>query len=1291
MYTLIFLPPIVLKGDQYRQVPLNYHVCWSLYMLYRTSKKADKFLDLLKNMNWIDKFPQKLSFKNAMTAMTIGAKKMNCTDQLYVLPYLVLQKIMMSDIRCRSVLYCSKSCKNCKCSSSDSVREDDGRIHPVDCMLAVIHCCDDILRQDMMNKLSLCRLPVPLLLPNPVDGSVTFLLWSLRSLFQGWKSLKHGGKECRIVDYKGPIVSFLRLGELQLSKSTILNNVIDDQEQFRENFFNWDSKGGCYERNFVDGLVELCCYYPSAKDTDFYSDAIIFLNLRGDAQLYPRQVEFLQKISVLSVVLIAEGNIDEDSIRMLHRFSAAPGGIVLLLDEGKGKKETKESRKKRLELLHQLIPEDKCSKVQLKNKNMATIGVKTKQKIVEKLEGVNPENFQSISTCCKFAYEASLKIDEDNKHSKAGKRMAGLVMEQVHSVHYSDVKQKLLPLQGTELWHKWAMHDKERHRHIDRKDTIVSEYNSQKDTEKMNVRKEQIKLSTTLTPLMDCFMRCLMEKDVNVRKYFFRWLKLLLDDHSKKILSELYPKYHTTKEKLMHLKKEADSHDYEIQKITEQLKQQNQELINASFGMEHLFREMGQIYESRMCSSVGNIPEKLRNEVEHLPQVMAEIMAEGDALELMDGDASHVPVSWVLAVIEKLKIVCEKDSKRKHGGNMFVISILGIQSTGKSTLLNTMFGLRFNVSAGRCTTGVYIQLLPLDSSLRKTTDCDYMLIVDSEGLRAPQLPLRGLKHDNELITFVIGIADAIIISLYGNIPGHLEDILQTTLLSFIRMREVDRRSLLIVHQNHFLELIDRKVEKKFKFLTKLKEMEYVACKAKDMHHKFFEDIIVVDDVDVYCFPCCMWNGDPPMAPVSKGYIESVLNLKNALIELTINKHWYISLKTFKLHIKTLWSAVLTETFVFDFKNVIEVHAYRELSMQFGQWSLKMQCEMLNWKHAAESNISSWGCESENIEQKLKSCYEEAEKMITVVYLKLVEEMRNFFHASEYSETLSAWKQETKHKLKKLEVDCKKEAELFYKKLLQYKLNCSKVEKSVLTEISNEVELRNGGERLCDKEFDEIFESKWQKWMEVFGKEENLVNYPSDHDIEMSVCKILSEIFPGSDRLVIKMLSDKSFSMGVKSLSIQQNHFVFRNQQSLPFKPIISSDLKLPRQLVYYLVDRLSDHLSKIKHDFKLFSLSFLSAIVKDLFSEVDKFNAVKMRNGFIFSPESKVDLALFACTHACDELIKESKKNDLMRLNRLKSTILKKFKDMRNKVSADKVATSILSFYIGAGSNELYS
>ena len=918
--------------------------------------------------------------------------------------------------------------------------------------------------------------------------------------------------------------------------------------------------------------------------------------------------------------------------------------------------------------------------------------------MAEKLENLNFENFKPLSACCHFAYEADVRVDEDSEYSKAGKKLADLVMKEVDSVNYSEVKEKLLPLQGPELWHKWAMHDKERYRQAYRKDTTITEYNSKKDKEKMTIRESQIKRSTILTPLMDCFMRCLMIKDMNTRKYFFQWLKLLLDDHSKKILPKLHAKYQETREKLVDLKKDAGSNGSRIQELTKQLKEENQELIHASFGLEHLFREMGQIYESRMDPSTGDIPERLRDEAKYLPQVMAEIMGEGHALELMDGDASHVPVTWVLAVIEKLKEVCGKDAREKHGGKVFVLSVLGIQSTGKSTLLNTMFGLRFNVSAGRCTRGAYIQLLPLDNSLREEIDCDYVLIVDTEGLRAPELQLHGLKHDNELATFVIGLADVTIINIFGETPGDLDDILQTALHAFIRMRKVKMNpSCQFVHQNVSNTLAASKgLLGRQKFQAKLDEMTQASAKVENCTGQYnsFSDVINFNDAtDVFYFPG-LWKGDPPMAPVNQGYSESAHKLKNAFIELIKRKQTCrCSLETFKLRIKNLWFAVLEENFVFSFKNTLEVSAYSELDSQFGQWSWTMQREMLQWKHTTENKISSIDCESKDeIEELAKACYKEAEEKITKIHLELVDDMTKFFNSSEHSETLSTWKQDTEHRLQHLEAESKKEAELCYKELLKNKLNHIEIEimeKNQIREVRQYMRAlvtksQNEGKQLSDKDIEEKFEVEWGKWMSCFAKKAEKVNYPSDYEIESSVVKVLRETMQASDHLVISKLTDTPLNQRSCSLKLDIDKTAHLNSTRWRgFKSIDNDDVHSATELTERYLTRVCDYLKSIKNESKPFSSSYIYEMLKDLFIAVDELNAPEKKSRFVFTPEYKVDLALVACSCACDVFKQTTKKvkndNDpIIRLNRLKSTFLKNFKDLYNKVSAEKAAANTL-------------
>ena len=1221
-------------------------------MGYNQSKpsrsREEIFTDLLDKMNLTDKYPQKLTLRDAMTIRQETLGTVHSTDQLAVLPYLVLQKMMMCDHRCRSCLF--KPTGN---STSDS------GIHPVDCMLIILHCCDDILRYELFSKLSLCQLAIPFLLPNPTDNSITFLLWAMRSLVKSWKCHKTGGRERRIVDYQAPIVSFLRIGNSPSSKSEILNAVIGGESKY---FFNRrECEGGDCDRNFVDGLVEMCCYLPSGKDTDPFTDAVIFLNLRGDGQQHSKQVEFLQNISDVLVVLVAKENITEDSIKMLQSLSEAPGGIILLLAEEKIMNKSDN---------HIALPKDKCSKIRLKGKNIPTIKDKIQQILVKRLNQITPRDFRTLSDCCEFARKAGIHVDEDNEDIIIGKWYAEMVKNKIQSVHFSKLKHEMLPLQGPSLWQQWAQHDKEQYRHIKRKKTTtITEYTRQIDEEKMKVKKNRANKSTELTPLMDCFMECLLEKYVNVKLCFLQWLKLFLDDWSREILPTLHTQYQTTIDELNILKQKCQSEDNSlVRELKEKLKIQNEELINASFGLEHLFREMGQIYEARMDSGG----------YDRLPQIMAEIMDEGHALELMDGDASHVPTLWVLAVIEKLKAVCGKNAREKNGGKIFVLSVLGIQSTGKSTLLNTMFGLRFNVSAGRCTRGAYIQLLPLNNSLRQMIDCDYVLIVDTEGLRAPELQLEGLKHDNELATFVIGLADATIINVFGETPGDLDDILQTSLHAFIRMRKVEMNpSCLFVHQNVPDVLAkDKNILGRQRFYNKLNSTVQAVEKMENCEGQYnsFNQVIAFDESnDVFYFPS-LWKGDPPNAPVNIGYSESAQKLKTALLKLIHKKQTCrCSLKVFKLRVKSLWEAVLQENFVFNFKNTLEVCAYNELDSQYAQWSWTLQSKILEWGNSTKWKISTYdGNSKTEVTEVVDTCLKEAKEMLFETYKYILEEMQSFLNISDYSEILSQWTHKTEQRIRQLYEESRKQAENYCNHLHKNKLNSITLQenKFTLTKSIEEMAHKLLGEdrQLSDDKLDQIFEVKWKELLDDFRtKNLHSVKYPSDHEMETDIIEILNELLQAHSSLIIRNLSNKCFSQINHSLSFNIDKNVHLNPTR--WCSIEDLDVQLPAKLTDKYLSDAREYLDGIRDESKHFNPSFVYAVLQDLLISVDDVTRPEVKGNFVFTPQYKVDVGLVVCAHALDVFKETTKKlkqeNDpIFKLNTEKDVFLVKFKNV---------------------------
>jgi GTPase Era involved in 16S rRNA processing len=113
---------------------------------------------------------------------------------------------------------------------------------------------------------------------------------------------------------------------------------------------------------------------------------------------------------------------------------------------------------------------------------------------------------------------------------------------------------------------------------------------------------------------------------------------------------------------------------------------------------------------------------------------------------------------------------------------MFVLSVMGVQSSGKSTMLNTMFGIRMRTSVGQCTRGVNMQLLAVEGRPKY----DYILLLDTDGTRAPEY--HGLpgseKRDNQMATLSILLSDATIIIIPGENDAAVKEILPIVLMAY---------------------------------------------------------------------------------------------------------------------------------------------------------------------------------------------------------------------------------------------------------------------------------------------------------------------------------------------------------------------------------------------------------------------------------------------------------------------------------------------------------------------------
>ncbi|KAI2645435.1 Interferon-induced very large GTPase 1 [Labeo rohita] len=447
---------------------------------------------------------------------------------------------------------------------------------------------------------------------------------------------------------------------------------------------------------------------------------------------------------------------------------------------------------------------------------------------------------------------SDIRVDEeDDDDCSRGRAAAQQMMSLLENKDLTEIKESFLPHQG-KLWHQWSQKNKELHR-------------PRADETEMEISRKQME--------MNKIPQQQHESDISV------FMKLFINEMN------------------------SHAEQAELEKISEDLQA-------TSFGVEHIMREIGQIYES--CSSVRKNKEDLQIDFSSLPSLAAEMMICGFPLKLMDGDAAHVPVIWISAVLDQL--IHKLGDQR-----VFVLSVLGIRGSGKSTMLNAMFGLQFAVSDGRTTRGAFMQLIRVSDEIKTQMNFDYILVVDTEGLYAPKLAGRSTRHhDNELATFVVGLGNLTLISIFGENPSEMQDILQFVVQAFMRMKKVRLNpSCVFVHQNiSDVTAGEKNMERRRRLQETLDETTKLAAEEEDCDAECFSDVIRFDAQNDVKFIPQFWEGNPPMAPPNPNYCENIQELKETILSHASKSHGMM-LKDFKDLFKDLWEALLNRQFIFS--------------------------------------------------------------------------------------------------------------------------------------------------------------------------------------------------------------------------------------------------------------------------------------------------------------------------------------------------------------------------------------
>lgn len=1211
-------------------------------------EKADQ---LFKMLNLSEHFPEKLTLKHALEVRS-DTLQILCGDTNTICscptiyPWLMLHKIMSFNSKCRMALIDEESV------SGDSSDEEDSCIHPLDGLLALLQCADNFLRQDLICRLAQCQIAVPLILPIATkDDELIFTLWAMRTINKQWYSV-----ECKsfhdipIISYQSPIISFIRFGNHCISKSNTLNLIMD----LTDSFYHHNCEGGTVEKILVPGVVEVNWYFPSERKKNF-KDAITFLNMHGDARDFEKQVNLLSKISFMTFVFANESDLNDGGNVMLKKFLNVPGGVVILTNHK--------------------FQRDPCTTLCLRNLNEDKIKKQICRLINKSLNcQQGSELYLKLEDCSKIAIECGIIVDEGNDDCTKGKQMA----DDIKSVILSNKMPKdLLRLQGRSLWHEWASKEKEYYRHKTRGMQSIEEHTRRLKEEMNNIRAAQLHSCRNLNPLMKKFLTHLLSSEGPIRSYFLQWLIISLRDVSRDTLSPLERKYSEKECELADLE-EQDCGPEIVESTRKELKTISSDMVNANFGLEHLLREISQIYEAMQLES-----DEFKDIISRLPDVAAHILIDGYPLELMDGDTAHVAVSWVTAVLNEVTNILKDPS-------IMVISIVGLQASGKSTLLNTLFGVKFNVSAGKCTRGAFMRLLPVHPSLRKEYKCKYFLLVDTEGLRDVSLDV-ATKHntDNVIATFAIGLANLTIVNIFGETPGDLEDILQIAVHAFLRMRAVNLRpGCHFVHQNISAVNASEKMRiGRSSLKENLDKMTAAAAKKEQLECTMFSDVIrFKDERDVSNFPG-LFNGTLPMASVNEGYSEQATFLRRKVVDFMKEmnaSHSIINLSTFTLTLKQLWMAILVENFVFSFKNTLETLAYSALDNQILEWTWSFQRDMLLEEQKMENALAN----TSGDEDRHKSIFEKHKNALDNKcknrYELLCSEVEKYFTERHDREIIEKWKTETESQLLTTKMQATKHAETRCQqiwsnhvakvKLRRIREKHRKVIVKQVQKLASELQEQKL-ETLNDLQLQQQFEHQWQEWVC------DLPSVPVQLDdklrnIELSVQASLEKHFKAESSKINQMQREKSLKEWggtALELEIVPNYVSTMSKRAIGW---ITSKIGLTKEWKE-IVEMLRDDIFKDVKEYLAkisdceYSPAYTDGVILKLKEKLTIFSA---KNYLLkITPDFTTNMALTICGYSCrrfqEMLLKFYDENNMQKSfeREAKTKYFQLFKDLYHK------------------------
>ncbi|CAG8728830.1 6083_t:CDS:2 [Gigaspora margarita] len=832
------------------------------------------------------------------------------------------------------------------------------RLSRFDCIATLFASAECTVAQDIFRTISQFPIAFPLLIPE-LDKAGKYKV--MLPLFTGpiikWET-SNGIVENHLFKDPFKMIVAVRIGTSPKGKTTIINQLMSSNYMFT----SCNEPGADYGiPHMVSGSIEFVWLTEETCGSGFWNNVIknyyekkekeilLLANLHGNALDYPDQIEFLKQFPSRFLVFLMPGY---DKTQK-DKFKA-------LIDEDKAKYIYVNPKKKGKNEANKIYTDKLIESKEIK-------------KVYEMFKNILETNFVGSTIVANglkmgksFQFAGSTEFLES-------KRIVDFIVKR-KCYH---IKMKVMQLQ-----------QKQKEEFKNKLDLNKNKSNPNKNK---SIPIKIWKKSTELQELMRLFAD-ILALPINKRRQALSHLerevsRLSMEESSESRCDAIRKRKDLNNLGIKNEQEKGKSIRDDIAKLW-------QKVDDTSLGIEHFFRELGHIYDifssesddSKIIFANGPTKEKILK----LPKYYADLLINGNTIELLDGDSMTIYESWFLAI-------CKCINKRFPKLRIFVISIIGLQSSGKSTLLNALFACKFAVSVGRCTKGLFMRLLFLEKDLSDHLEVDAFILIDTEGLGAPEKmgESDSEKKDRRLATFAMGISNLTIINVLGESMKELTEILQIAIVTMTRLEKAGMSPdiIMVQHVPEKNELKLSEPEQRFREALR-KALETVEKRDGEVGAQNLDCLGILDERiksgKLLKLFAPFKDGATAYSQPSKKYHEDIVELYNSIISDCKKSKSKKNFLDWSNLITCYWDAVDHEDFAVQFKNLNEMYEFFKLKKQVANLKgiinkafakhkyLIKKCILKQCKHQKQSNEDSIDPIRKECQQLIKKIYDVSE-------------------------------------------------------------------------------------------------------------------------------------------------------------------------------------------------------------------------------------------------------------------------------------------------------------------------